>query len=138
LYGNVVTKEATTTFLLELTRKLEKIDYECEVFAKWIQKTLPESLDNVQKEFQTHINRLQFDINTNRSMESSLDRKTIENLNSALGKIVKLIEYQMSIIQVFATMHSEVFIHLKSEIDNLSWVFEQPDDLHYNDNVFWY
>lgn len=138
LYGDVITKEATTTLLLELTRKLEKIDYECEVFAKWIQKTLPESLDNVQKEFQAHINRLQFDINTNRSIDSSLDRKTIENLNSALDKIVKLIGYQMSIIQVFATMHAEVFIHLKSEIDNLSWVFEQPDDLHYDDNIFWY
>ena len=128
IYGDVVTKDATTRDLIDLTNKLHQIDYECEVFAKWIQRILPDSLNRIENSFQSTIRGIQFRLTFEDNIDEKENKDMIEELNTCLAKIVKLIEMQMMIIQIFATIHSQVFIHLKSEVDNLSWAFEQPDD----------
>ena len=126
IFGDVSVKPATTRLLLDLTNKLEKIDYECEIFAEWIQKILPDTLDEIQRNYESHINRIRFMMRRSDDIDS--DKKLVEDLNNSLSKVIKLFDYIMSLVQVFATMHAEVFMHLKSEVDNLSWIFDQPND----------
>jgi len=131
LYGEPVGQTVTVQGLIALTEKLEKMDNECQVFADWIQKYLPEQVEKAEATFEgfTKSARSRF---VDSLGKDDADKIIIEELTTALTKVVKLINMQTSVIQVFAHIHAEVFMAMRNEVENFDWVLN-PTAHEYDD-----
>lgn len=133
IYGDVITKTVTVQDLLTLTDKLQKLDAECEKFAEWIQRFLPSALDRVEASFEIHVRHIKDRIDSGFSKDADEDKRLIEEFNICLSKIIKLMNVQMSIIQIFARIHADVFIHLRTEVEHYDWVLNPVSHEGYED-----
>jgi hypothetical protein len=122
IYGDPITKTITVNELTDLADRLQKLDDECQVFADWIQKTLPESLDKIEVNFMKHIRFTNDKVISGISDNIDADKKLIDELNHSLTKIIKLVNIEISVIQFFAYRHAQVFIHMRNEMEHYDWV----------------
>jgi len=140
LYGEPVSQPVTVQGLVAMTEKLEKLDNECQVFADWIQKHLPEQLEKIESTFQEYTKSAKSRFVDSLGKDEA-DRIIIDQLTTALNKIVKLINMEMSVLQVFAHLHAEVFMAMRNEVENFDWVlnptahdYEDDEDTYWGNN----
>jgi hypothetical protein len=135
IYGDLITKPITVRELTLLADKLYSMDEESTVFANWIQKSLPRALDDVERHFTRNMQLIKDKLEVGSSKNVQADTEMVNNLNDALAKVIKLMNMQMSVIQIFAQMHVEVFVHLKGEIEHYDWVLN-PSNQDYDQDDF--
>jgi hypothetical protein len=119
LYGEITDNNMELSELKRLYTIIEEMDKETEYFSKWSQNVLPSSLKSIETSFNKNIKITENKIQSGKAKNIDEEKEWVQFLRQSLSKIVKLINIEMELANMFHNMQISVANQFNAEVKRI-------------------